>query len=631
MSLVFSKSQDRKAFRHNSGSQHNDKNGHKLFRELIQNSLDAAQRRLPAEVVITQRRIPKEQIPGLEEIDSAVDAANEFWANYPETQIVVPKIKQALSQKDFDILIFRDNGVGLNKDRMNDILFDGASRKKPGSAGSYGNGHFSTFNFSRIFYVLYIGVSEEGTLFSGQTRLASHKVPNGFNSENGYLVKEILDDVDNGFNFFDGDEIQSDIMRQTCSEIKQEANYGSAVIITAFDIDNDENLVTKIKRYSSLHFFPAIFDDELIVHYLSENGTEVSINSDNMKDVLSKFSDERQSKGLPRGPSGEKTYQAFITYSRGKKVSVETTLGNVDCFLRTSEVSGQNINLFRKGMWISQKITGLESRYFSEFSPFDLVINVKYQNNPRLHDLIRSSEGSLHMHLERRNGHENDWDKLKQFWSDFREALKIHLTKVNYNEFSPDDFALIDVGDDTHPDNQANSSVQKWTRGKSNKDQPSPSPSPPSPEDEGYFKILGSSAELRGQARRSNDNFLVAEVVPEKNIKYPELRIAEVLGADATCDISGDVRLSDLQYCEIEEITLNGKSFDFLSTGRGITKKPSPDGQPTGVFAVRLQAFSESKSINFLIKFKPSLGDPRSSIRLDIVDRTREMEADNAS
>ena len=164
MHLVFTKSQAQESFTNSSTSQFNDKNEHALFRELIQNALDAAQPNASAEVKISHHTVNTYEMPGLDDLQAALDAAREFWDEDPQTHKIVPRIQYALDENTLDLLVITDNGVGLNKDRMNDILHDGASRKDPSSAGSYGNGHISTFKFSDLLYVLYVGLSEEGTL-----------------------------------------------------------------------------------------------------------------------------------------------------------------------------------------------------------------------------------------------------------------------------------------------------------------------------------------------------------------------------------------------------------------------------------------------------------------------------------
>ena len=189
---------------------------------------------------------------------------------------------------------------------------------------------------------------------------------------------------------------------------------------------------------------------------------------------------------------------------------------------------------------------------------------------------------------------------------------------------------MIDVGDNEHPENKGSSPVQKWKREKPKPIKVDQPPESSCPEDEGYFKIFGEIANVTGQARRSEPDQLIAVVIPKKDIKCPEFRVAEVLGVDATCDISGDDRVSDLQYCEIEEIIIDGKPFDFQTDGRGIRKKSGSNGKPSGVYAVSLLSFSEGNPVNFSIKFTPSLGDPRSLIRLDIVDRTNDKEQTDA-
>ena len=176
MNLIFSRSQTRESFTNSSTAQFDDKNEHALLRELIQNSLDAARPDTPAAIDIFHLNVNRDEVPCLKDLEDTLKLAEYFNENYSATKRIVPAIESALKSDKIDLLVFKDNGCGLNIDRMNDILHDGASRKDPGSAGSYGNGHFTTFKFSELLYVLYLGVSEDsGVLITGHTILASHK------------------------------------------------------------------------------------------------------------------------------------------------------------------------------------------------------------------------------------------------------------------------------------------------------------------------------------------------------------------------------------------------------------------------------------------------------------------------
>ena len=72
MHLVFTKSQAQESFTNSSTSQFNDKNEHALFRELIQNALDAAQPNASAEVKISHHTVNTYEMPGL-------DDPRDFW------------------------------------------------------------------------------------------------------------------------------------------------------------------------------------------------------------------------------------------------------------------------------------------------------------------------------------------------------------------------------------------------------------------------------------------------------------------------------------------------------------------------------------------------------------------------
>jgi len=633
MDLVFTKSQTRETFTNSSTSQFNDKNEHALLRELIQNSLDAARPDTPALINISHLTVTRNEVPGLDSLGSALKKAEEFNRDFSNTKQIVTGIDKALNSDEIDLLIIRDNGVGLNIDRMNDILHDGASRKDPGSVGSYGNGHFTTFKFSDLLYVLYLGVSNnDGVLVSGHTILASHESEDGLRGKDGFLTRQILDDRENGFEFFDEADFNSEFISNLIAEIKGGSGSGSCVVITAFSHTSsnmDLELKERIERISGIHFFPSILDGKLSITYKDLDDDETRIDQASIPLILNSFSQEAQSRGLRGGPRGDKTYEAFLTYTSENRIAVPTSLGEVECYLRTNKISRHNINLFRKGMWISQKIKGLEERYFDGFEAFDLVINIEYENNPELHDLIQASEGSLHMHLESRNGHEDKWRELCSFWKEFREALKHFLTEQSYKDFSPPDFALVDISDNEHADNQGNVPVEKWRRKpkRENGDEPTP---PPTPEDNCFFKIPGIVADINGNARRTSSNTLIAMVRAETTINFPELRVAEMLGADATCELRGDARLTDLNFCEIEELFINDEKISFKNNSQGIRKRPRRDGEPTGVFAIRLSEFDEDELIKIKVKFLPILGDSNSTIRLDFVDRTKEMEAENA-
>ena len=621
-SLIFSRNDAPEAWRNSALSQFNDKNGHNLFRELIQNSLDASRPDLPAHVLIRREKVERKALPGLLDIHRAVEASGKSLEHIPETSVMVPKILTALGNDKFDTLTFIDNGIGLDKTNMRAILSDGASGKEKG-LGSYGNGHITAFVFSEIRYVLYAGVSEAGVLASGHTILASHKIDKCKYGKDGFLVKDFGGgDFEYDYEYFSQMEFDSTIIADAIKIISDRSGYGSAVIIPAFSIDeSDEDISKKIIRYASLHFFPAILDGQLIVSYEDDNSSVLEINAANIRELAREFEGEGSSIGLIDGPKGKNICEAIDTYAAKNEIYIDTKGGRVKCFLRNSTNSHSNINVFRDGMWITHRIRQLSSGKFANYMPFDLVINVAHDDDPLLYELIRASEGSLHMHLKQRLGHEREWKELQKYWLKLRDQLKELLTEDRAEEVYLPDFALIDVSRQENQDNQGLTPIGKWRRDRIVTPPPPSPPTPPVPNSNEYFDVFGEQAVVKGQAKREGDS-LRASIILESDVEYPELRVAEVLGADDACERAGDKRLSDYDYCEIRNITVNDEFINLKKKGIGIRKRPTASGDNLGVYAVRLNALKRNKPVHVQVMFGYRLGDPKSNVMVEIVKRT---------
>lgn len=160
-----------------------------VVRELVQNSLDAAREvgARPAVVRFRTTTVQTEEIPGIRSYCAAFEAAIRHQKKLnggslpAQAQIVVDTIEGALAQKEQAVMFVSDNGVGMNKSRMDAILGDGISiQSNSSSTGSYGNGHSVPIPASDLRYVLYGGVTESGhRIASGHAVLASHKMGGG--------------------------------------------------------------------------------------------------------------------------------------------------------------------------------------------------------------------------------------------------------------------------------------------------------------------------------------------------------------------------------------------------------------------------------------------------------------------
>ena len=121
-----------------------------VVRELIQNALDAAREAKvrPAVVRFRLSRNFLATIPGMRNYASAFEDAVESQQSMmggelaARAKLVCKRISKALAKEHVDVLSIRDNGIGLDEQRMNALLSDGLSVKGNGAAtGTYGNGH----------------------------------------------------------------------------------------------------------------------------------------------------------------------------------------------------------------------------------------------------------------------------------------------------------------------------------------------------------------------------------------------------------------------------------------------------------------------------------------------------------
>ena len=184
-----------------------------MIRELVQNALDASMQagRDVVRVVFEIEHLPKSAIPALSDyqrhLDSAV-ATQRKIDNLTQAQSIIDAMRSSIGESTVPVLWVLDNGVGLDDKGMEKLLGDGHSGKADEStAGSYGNGHMTSFPASDLRYVVYGGVHEGGRTVSGHAILASHKLGATVHGEDGYLAKEVrAHDLFGRFEFYDGSE-----------------------------------------------------------------------------------------------------------------------------------------------------------------------------------------------------------------------------------------------------------------------------------------------------------------------------------------------------------------------------------------------------------------------------------------
>ena len=133
-----------------------------VVRELLQNSLDAADRAgRPAEVQFVICEVPKTALPGWGTYNCVLAKALEDRKKWNlgkpshDEKMVIERIRGCLSRPMVPLLLCIDNGHGLNGRRMDALLTPGNTSKGEHGAGSFGLGHHAAFGASNLRYVLY--------------------------------------------------------------------------------------------------------------------------------------------------------------------------------------------------------------------------------------------------------------------------------------------------------------------------------------------------------------------------------------------------------------------------------------------------------------------------------------------
>ena len=423
------------------------------IRELIQNGLDAADAKdVPARMRFRVETCQVRDVPGIDIYREAFEEAQEAQRNLAggkvpdNAEAIIKDINSCLGEQTCDILHVLDNGIGLNKERMEALLADGFSVKDAEAAGSYGNGHIVAFPASDLRYVLYGGLFSENQihkmLCSGHVILATRKGKQGERiSKDGYFVNELKNDLYNPYDFPENKNIPPLIRRQL-EWIKNEWKTGSVVSIIGFNqfrkSNNRNTIREEIFRAAACNFFEAIDRSHLVVE-VEENGNVESLNRTTLERILEENKDQKRSSDMFL--SGNRAYEAFYVLKEGYKEKVSTEMGEVEIVIRHPVESGQTrVDLCRKGMWITSNLPRFQNQ-FGNLIPFHCVIPLL--GNPKLNRIVRKAEGPLH------NGISIDLlsqDEKKQF-TDVLKTIRQRLYEIvpplNSESFRPDDIFLV--------------------------------------------------------------------------------------------------------------------------------------------------------------------------------------------
>ena len=411
------------------------------IRELMQNSLDAADgNSCRVEIVIDE--IATDLIPHLDSYKKYLDFAIYTQTNkgsYGNQQKqVVTNIKSELKKKQVRVLMFADNGTGMDREGL-DALIEQRSRKSEGSSGSFGVGHLKPYDLSSLRYVMY------GTRKDGETQFTGVPILAGFqdysdNCERGNIGRIVKRRPHSEHSpVFEYPDRLPDFMQKVMGDRTQ----GTVVCILGLSDKWKDNCETVIAS----HFFSALLHGGLSVRIRRghSNDSVTELDRDRVEQVLSKVRDGRRAR-ITRGEilSGQHTWQSFLAVkdSNLRIDPIELSSGDrVYVYIHTGDITASSVALIRSDMLVARHDTMLSSEFNAlrnsdDLEPFALVIDVnKEQAGNELFHLVKAAEGPYHNRLTRGELSRDDERRLQRLFREIAEKVRERLPTIDRRGF----------------------------------------------------------------------------------------------------------------------------------------------------------------------------------------------------
>ncbi len=416
------------------------KNGYaNPIRELMQNSLTASReaKNKKCEINIYIETIKKSDIPNIRDYEDALDKSVKFLKSiggYTEgNQSIVSNIKNYLKQDSIGVLMFVDNGTGMNKKKLENLLDEISSHADDSAGGSYGVGHISSYFLSSIRYVLYATKFEENneikSLFTGSTILAGHRSDGKSRGNKGRIIEnKPVTPEDPDFNY---PEKFPNFIQEKMDGI----NTGSMVVVLGLNEKWNDDAEYAIAS----NFFHAISHDSLSITVHQNNKITSFFNDEKVKQLLySRCENQRAKEDAIL--SGQDTYWAYQAVMESQKIA---QLSNQDkVYLYPKETKANScLCLIRNGMLIARHdnmlsidINNLKKN--DDFEPFVVVIEVDKDDAKQLFRLVRNAENPYHNKLKsKKETNKKDKKEIKKLFKELSERIKECLVKKDRDGF----------------------------------------------------------------------------------------------------------------------------------------------------------------------------------------------------
>ena len=608
-----------------------------VVRELLQNALDAAisaGRR--AEVHLTVASVPVDSLPGFTAYGSALNAAFDERQRDREQLTLdegnaIGRILEVLYADETKVLFCRDNGIGLDAERMRAVLSQGNSDKPNKGAGSFGLGHLAAFAASDLRYVLYAGRRVEDHVISGHAIVATH--PTGDESDSRRSADGYWAVPNEPFNLKTAQfgQIVPGMLEKQVTLIEESGTVVAVLGFNHFREADPRRAFRDIVRVAAVNFLGAIQEREMVVRVSDETlDADQTIDHRSLESCLAKIRKQKRSRRGAGGGwlTGEQAYRAYETLHHGEELSVPPLDGDAPdpsvrvLFRPLPSNERTRVQVFRDGMWITYRAPHLEDHAFGKVRPFDAVVLLADPGRQRkgtLYDLVRGSEGPAHRNLERRRLKPDSQRQLADKLKSLARILSDHAGPLATDEgFVPEGFAVFpgdaeriadsiprrrprrrlgtkkgtsDNGDD---DREKGSNGNGRRRRKGSRSRRAPAPGP-AVDMRSVLVLLSDAEDAEGAGKRVQAAFELREKLGNEDIC---LRIRAESGSDAGCDSPIPDEWLGIQHVETggEHIKVGGESEVRLP--------PECDG-------------------NVLIRLSGSI-HPDRHLELDLVRRKRE-------
>ncbi len=438
---------------------HFDGDAEPVVRELIQNSVDAADKAGRAcEVRFEIRDIDNHDLPGFDTyrdtFQMAVSQREEARQGQPATHdetTIVERIERHLTTPNIPVLICSDNGTGITPARMQSLLTSGNSDKGDGGAGSFGLGHHAAFSASDLRYVLYASrfrmvSGDVQAVASGHAVLATHIREHGnakkIHANDGYWVQ----DVKQGQLFMEaGEAYPRSAPPMLRPVLEAMADTGMAVCIAGFNEfqreASDPTSLESIAYVAASNFCDAICEEVLTVTIRDERtGDELAVDHSSLEHILRPRSNERRAPKQGQ-IQGSHAFNAFTTLRFDHEV--DHALGD-GVHIRVRPLDGNvrsRVHLYRKGMWITSSAEKLRHNDFSDYMPFDAVVSLRSGD---LENFVRSAEGPEHRGIDFKRLNEGEKRHLRRLLRELADVIRATaVAKSEQEEYRPEDFAVV--------------------------------------------------------------------------------------------------------------------------------------------------------------------------------------------